>query len=224
MAGKWTKEKAWEWYRSIPWLRGCNFMGSDCCNRVDQWQEYGFEEKLATADRELELAASIGFDSIRIIMQYEVWRDQHDGFMERLNRYLQTAYKYGITSMICFGNDCTVPKEEYLKRMRLGPQTVDPGYHGGLKNSPHNGGVTGWSILDDPENYIKFCGMVAEIMTKYANDHRVVVWDLFNEAGSNNRSTLTYPHLKRLFEIGREINPSQPLTSCILATTSSLGN
>ena len=58
--GQWTKEKAWEWYNARPWIRGCNFMGSDCANRIDQWQEYGFEEKLATADRELALAAYNG--------------------------------------------------------------------------------------------------------------------------------------------------------------------
>ena len=38
----WTKERAWEWYRSRPWIRGCNFMGSDCVNRIDQWQEWHF--------------------------------------------------------------------------------------------------------------------------------------------------------------------------------------
>lgn len=87
MAGRWSTEKAWEWYRGQPWLRGCNFMGSDCCNRVDQWQELGFEERLATADRELALAAAIGFNSIRLILQFEVWDQEHDGFMRRLDRY-----------------------------------------------------------------------------------------------------------------------------------------
>ena len=40
-----------------------------------------------TADEELELAAKTGFNSIRIIMEYIVWEKQHDGFMERLERY-----------------------------------------------------------------------------------------------------------------------------------------
>ncbi|MCR5263722.1 MAG: hypothetical protein K6D94_07605, partial [Clostridiales bacterium] len=60
---RWAPEKAWKWYDSRPWLRGCNFMSSDCANRVDQWQEYGFETRLATADEELGLAASIGFNT-----------------------------------------------------------------------------------------------------------------------------------------------------------------
>ena len=31
-------------------------MSSDCANRIDQWQEEGFEERLKTADEELALA------------------------------------------------------------------------------------------------------------------------------------------------------------------------
>ena len=102
---RWSKEKAWEWYDAQPWLRGCNFMGSDCANRVDQWQELGFEEHLQTADRELELAASIGFNSVRVIVQFEVWQQEHDGFMERFERYIQTCAKHGISVMVTIGTE-----------------------------------------------------------------------------------------------------------------------
>ena len=46
MISVWSKEKAWAWYNKRTWMRGCNFMSSDCANRIDQWQEYGFEERL----------------------------------------------------------------------------------------------------------------------------------------------------------------------------------
>ena len=107
MSGVWSKEKAWKWYNEHNWIRGCNFMGSDCANRIDQWQELGFEERLQTADEELALAAKTGFNAIRIIPEFIVWDQDHDGFMERFERYLATAWKYGISCMIVFGNDCT---------------------------------------------------------------------------------------------------------------------
>ena len=69
MNGQWSKEKAWEWYNSRPWIRGCNFMPSDCANRIDMWQEHDFEKHFATAEREIELAESIGFNSVRIILE-----------------------------------------------------------------------------------------------------------------------------------------------------------
>ena len=96
----WSKEKAWEWYNSQPWIRGCNFMGSDCANRVDQWQSYGFEDRLETAKREFSAVADLGLNSIRLILQFEVWDKEHDAFMENFDRYLSAAYSYGITAMI----------------------------------------------------------------------------------------------------------------------------
>ena len=98
MGEVWSKERVWAWYDDHNWLRGCNFMGSDCANRIDQWQEEGFEERLKTADEELALAAETGYNTIRIILEYFVWEKQHDGFMERFDRYLETAWKHGIST------------------------------------------------------------------------------------------------------------------------------
>ena len=52
---RWSKEKIWDWYNSRPWMRGCNYMSADCANRVDQWQELGFEERFKTTEEELKL-------------------------------------------------------------------------------------------------------------------------------------------------------------------------
>lgn len=216
MSTVWSKEKAWAWYQARTWMRGCNFMGSDCANRIDQWQALGFEERLATADRELKLAAETGFNTIRIIPEFVVWDQDHDGFMERFDRYLSTAWKYGISSMIVFGNDCMPPKDEFWKPLELGPQHYDWGYHGGRKHSQHSQfTAVGYHIMDEPEIAARHDVWVREIMEKYRDDPRVCVWDLYNEAGNANRDTITIPHVKRIFEIAREVNPSQPITSCL---------
>lgn len=216
MNGVWTKERAWEWYNSRKWLRGCNFMGSDCANRIDQWQELGFEERLKTADEELELAASIGYNSIRIILEFIVWDQEHDGFMERLDRYLDTAWKHGISAMIVFGNDCMPPKNEFWKPLQLGEQHYDWGYHGGRKHSQHSrfAGM-GYHLLDEPEIAERHYEWVREIMEKYKNDERVVMWDMYNEVGNSKRGEVTKVHLKKFFEIAREVDPIQPLTCCV---------
>ena len=126
-------------------------MSSDCANRIDQWQEYGFEERLRTADAELELAAKTGFNTIRIIIEYIVWEKQHDGFMDRLERYIATAAKHGISCMIVFGNDCMQPKA-WTKPVVFGEQHYDWGYHGGRKQSQHGKlPEMGYHLLDEPE-------------------------------------------------------------------------
>ena len=212
----WSKEKAWKWYDDRTWMRGCNFMGSDCANRIDQWQALGFEKRLETADRELKLAAETGFNTIRIIPEFIVWDQDHDGFMERFDRYLATAWKYGISSMVVFGNDCMPPKNEFWKPLQLGEQHYDWGYHGGRKFSQHQHfGEMGYHIMDEPEIMARHEVWVREIMEKYKDDPRICVWDLYNEAGNSNRESVSLPNVKRFFEVAREVNPSQPITSCL---------
>ena len=215
-AERWTPEKAFEWYGSRPWLRGCNFMSSDCANRVDQWQELGFEDRLKTADEELALAASIGFNTIRVIGEFHVWRRQHDNYLEHIDRYLETASKHGISTMFVIGNDCSLPKRLYREPV-MGEQSCDIGYHGGRKVSQHGSlpGETGWTVLDDPELHSEFMDMTREIISLHAHDDRICVWDMYNEAGNNNRSEICQPYLKELFAAAREISPDQPLTADI---------
>jgi len=216
MGTVWTKEKAWKWYNERTWMRGCNFMGSDCANRVDQWQALGFEERIVTAERELALAASIGFNSIRILPEFIVWDQDHDGFMERFDRYLSVAWKYVISSMIVFGNDCMRPKGPLWKPLELGPQPCDWGYHGGRKYSQHaEHNAMGYHIMDEPEIAQRHYAWVREIMETYRDDPRVCVWDLYNEAGNAKRDQITIPHVKKIFEIARSVDPSQPITSCL---------
>lgn len=216
MNGRWSKEKVWNWYNRRNWLRGCNFMSSDCANRIDQWQELGFEERLATADEELKLAAETGFNTIRIIPEFIVWDQQHDGFMKRLDRYLDTAWKHGISATIVFGNDCMPPKNEFWKPLQLGEQHFDWGYHGGRKHSQHaNFNAMGYHLLDEPEIAERHYAWVREIMETYRADERVALWDMYNEPGNANREPVTMKHLTRFFEIAREVNPSQPLTSAV---------
>ena len=40
MGQKWSKEKAWEWYNSRPWIRGFNYISCGAVNRIEQWQEF----------------------------------------------------------------------------------------------------------------------------------------------------------------------------------------
>ncbi len=208
---RWSKEKAWNWYNSLPWIRGCNFMGSDCANRIDQWQEYGFEEKLATAEKEFALMESIGYNSIRIIIEYEVWAEQHSGFMKRLDRYLDAADRHGITAMIVLSNECSVRTSTYVPPV-FGEQFWELGYHGGkdFKTWYKHGSDERYNLLDDPEVAPRYYEMVRELITRYKDDKRVLVWNLMNEPG-NGRGSKSLPHLKRFFEIGREIDPIQPL-------------
>jgi len=212
---RWSKERIWEWYDSRPWMRGCNYMSADCANRVDQWQELGFEERFKTTEEELKLMQETGFNTVRLILEYVVWKEEHDGFMERFDRYLSLCNKYGVSCMIVLANDCMPPKTEFWKAPYIGEQTYDWGYHGGKKHSQHGAHTepAPHFYLDDEETREDYFRMVKEIVTKYKDDERICIWDVYNEPGNSRRGPVTLPNLKRMFETVREINPSQPVTA-----------
>ena len=217
MGQRWSKERIWEWYNNRPWMRGCNYMSASSANRVDTWQELGFEERMVETERELALVRDTGFNTIRIIPEFVVWQKEHDGFMERFDRYLDLCWKYGISCMVVLANDCMPPKTERWKLPDIGPQTYDWGYHGGKKHSQHgtHTGPAPHYYLDDPETAAEYFEMVRELITKYKDDERICIWDLYNEPGNSQRDGLTMPNLKKIFEIAREIDPIQPLTVAV---------
>ena len=207
----WSKERAWEWYNARPWIRGCNYMSADCANRIDQWQSLGFEERMETTERELQLMEELGYNSIRIILEFVVWDQEHDSFLQRFDRYLDVCYKHGIRCMVVLANDCMRPKG--LEINKLGEQHVDWGYHGGRKLSQHgNLGGMGHHVLDEPETAPRYFEMVREMVTRYKNDDRVLIWNVYNEVGNSKREEVTLPNLQKLFALIREIDPMQPLT------------
>lgn len=210
---RWSVEKSWEWYNSRPWMRGCNYMSADCANRIDQWQELGFEERFKTTEEELALMQKTGYNTVRLIIEYVVWKEEHDGFMERFERYISLCYKYGMTCMIVLANDCMPPKTERWKMPYVGEQHYDWGYHGGRKHSQHglHNKPAPHFYLDEPESREDYFRMVTEIVTKYKDDERICVWDVYNEPGNSLRGEITLPNLAKMFEIVRACNPVQPV-------------
>ena len=211
---RWSEKRAWEWYNSHPWIRGCNYMSASCANRVDQWQSLHFDEYLEETEQELKLMRELGFNSVRLILEFVVWQKEHDVFLENFGKYLSLCAKYGISCMIVLANDCMPPKTELWKMPDIGEQHYDIGYHGGRKHSQHGGHncPAPHYYFDDEILREQYFEMVKEIVTIYKDDSRVLMWDLFNEPGNSNRENITMPYLSRMFETVRSINPSQPLT------------
>ena len=220
--GPWEKEKAWEWYRAQPWMRGANYMSKSCCNRVDQWQEHGFEERFKEQEEELALAESIGFNTMRILLLsegFDVWLQDHDGFMKRFDRTLDLLDKHGMRALVVLGNDCSRP-ERTFSISKLGPQKVDWGYHGGRGFSQHGSAPNeiGYIVADHPTLGPKFFAFCEEILRTHAHDKRVVAWNLWNEPGANNRRTKGLTPLKKCFELAWKIDPDQPLMADVWET------
>lgn len=198
------------------WLRGCNYHPSNCMGFLDMFQNHDFEAHLACADEELALAHKLGFNSIRFLLNFNVWRMEHNDLLKHFDAYLELCEKHGMTAIVMLACDCCVPKGKTYTPPQMGERIPEWGWHGGKKHSAFVDTVEmGDHLLDLPEYRDLYYAFAKEIISLHKNDPRICVWDLYNEPGNSNRDEVTLPHLKKFFEIAREIDPSQPLTACL---------
>ena len=199
----WSAERANDWYKTKPWIVGCNFTPSTAINQLEMWQKTTFDPE--TIKRELGWAADLGFNSMRVYLHDLIWDDDASGFADRINRYLDISSSLGISTMLVLFDDC------WNKEPKLGTQPEPiPGMHNsGWMQSPGEKVVLDSSQWGRLEKYVK------EVLSKFANDERIIIWDLYNEPGNTEMESKSLPLLKKTFEWAREVDPSQPLTSGI---------
>lgn len=197
----WTSGQAKKWYDNWEWQIGSNFSPSTAINQLEMWQADTFDPE--TIDRELGYAEDIGFNSMRVYLHHVAWEQDAEGFKNRINDYLNIADKHGISTLFVFFDDCW-----------------NPTYHAGKQPDPksgiHNSGwlqdpgeliYTNPSLIETLEAYVK------DILTAFADDKRIILWDLYNEPGNSGYGNKSLPLLEQVFQWGREVNPSQPLSA-----------
>ena len=216
MNERWSKEKAWEFWNSNPWMVGCNYVPA-LTPGLSIWQSDTIEEILPSVEKELELMKEIGFNTVRMWLDFNLWHHERDEYLDRVDRVLGILSSYGIRLMPVIFNDCVSfgkPKDITIHKP-VGKQKWDKGYHGGHKDSPHvvpTEQPYGW-IRWDEEDQRPICEQyIRDLVKRFKDDERIIMWDLWNEPGNSKRGDMSIPYLKRVFEIAREENASQPLT------------
>lgn len=194
---RWTEEKAWEWYNKQPWLIGTNFISSSAINQLEFWQEDTFDPDLI--DKELALSASIGMNTHRVFLHDLLWEQDSLGFIKRIDKYLTISDKHGIKTMVVFFDGVWHP----LPKLGKQPEPIPYVHNSGWVQSP------GAKLLRDTLAYGKLESYVKGIVKHFANDERVLIWDIYNEPGqlgiashdiSKEKATQLYK------KIGVEIN------------------
>ena len=215
MKRKWTIEEAKEWYDKLGWIRGCNFIGSDCTNRLDMWQSYKSEEKLATADRELALAEKIGFNSVRLWANFDVYYAEPESFMDIFEKYISLCHKHNQKVMIVLGYEEDLPRGDVFVPKQMGEQKYALGEHQGrIPLTEEENALEPHHYMEYPELKDKFIEMVRGIVRKYRDDERIFCWNIWNEPGIA-RGELAIEFLDTIFEVVRAEDPVQPLCADI---------
>jgi hypothetical protein len=200
--GRWSTERAWQWYNQQPWLVGFNYIPSNAINYTEMWQKESFDP--ATIDKELAVAQGVGFNSLRCVVQYLVWENDPEGLKQRLDAFLKIAQKRGLKVTFCLFDDCVFgPKKDPY----LGKQAdVVPGWYAhDWAPSP------GWSRVSDPMCWPKLQRYVEDVLGRFKNDDRVLMWDLYNEP-TNGIGPASLSLVQQVYAWARDVNPSQPLT------------
>jgi len=211
-AAQWTVEQAQEWGQAHGWLVGCNFSPSTAINQLEMWQAESFDPN--TMDRELGWAQDLGFNSIRVYLHDLLWKQDAEGFLARMDTFLDIANKHGIGVMFVLLDACWDPSPE------LGPQR-DPKPH------LHNSGWVqspGKVILSDPTRHNELKAYIQGVITHFRDDQRIYAWDVFNEPDNrnipayvehepDNKEAMAFELLKKAFAWAREVHPTQPLTA-----------
>ena len=63
--GRWSAQRANDWYAKQPWLVGANFIPSDAINELEMFQSETFNP--AVIYKELGLGESIGMNTMRVL-------------------------------------------------------------------------------------------------------------------------------------------------------------
>ncbi len=216
MTEKWSCERANEWYAGQGWLRGCNFIGSDCTNRLDMYQKYKCEEKLATADRELALCEKIGFNTVRLWANFDVYYAEPESYMEIFDRYIELCAKHGQKVMVVLTHEEHLPRGEKFIPKAMGEQAYALGIHQGIiPLSEEEKQLAPYHYAEYEETRELFYEMVRRTVHKYADDERILCWNIYNEPSSTLTDERCMPIMKKLFELVRAENPTQPLCADI---------
>ena len=206
--GTWTNDQSLEWYKDQEWLVGCNYLPSNSINQLEMFQLETFDKEINT--KELLWAKNLGFNTIRVYLHDLLWNNS-EVFSKTLNEFLDICHKLEIKPMLVLFDDCHRPFPKVGKQ----PKPVKGVHNSGWKQSP------GMSLVNEINENIKHPEVsrlkkfVEEILFKFSDDERILMWDIYNEPGQFGIGNKSLTLLKLAWSWALNVRPSQPLTSCL---------
>ena len=201
--GRWSPEKAWQWYNSRPWICGFNYIPARAINYTEMFMPYSFD--VNAMDKELAQAQSVGLNAARVVLPFVVWEHDPKAFKDRLAAFLQVCDKHGVKVMPALFDDCvfgTITDPVYGQQ----PEVIPGWYANAWSPSP------GHAITRDHAQWPRLERYVKDVLGSFKNDGRILMWDLYNEPTNGGAGESTVPLVAQTFDWAREINPSQPCT------------
>jgi hypothetical protein len=211
---RWTEERAKDWYARQPWLVGANYTPAYAVNQLEMWQADTLDPE--RIDLELGWAESIGMNTVRVFLHDLLWQQDAPGFRKRIDTFLAIAQRHHVRALVVIFDS-----------------VWDPNPHLGKQHAPAEGvHNSGWvqspsaEALRDRAQYPQLESYVKGVVGAFAQDDRILGWDVWNEPADSdqiggNYGALEARHkgqlvralLPRVFAWARAAGPTQPLTS-----------
>ena len=214
---RWSEERAWQWHNENGWMIGSNFNPSTSINQLEFWQEDTYDKE--TIERELGWSAELGMNTHRVYLHNLLWDQDSVGFIKRIENYLDISESKGIKTLFVLLDDCWHPAPKLGKQ----PDPMPFVHNSWWVQAP------GSAILGDSSRHHEVKNYIKGIISHFAEDKRVIGWDLYNEPGNvaptqkghnefaikGDKDIFTLSLIRKVFKWAREVNPSQPLTSSV---------
>lgn len=199
--GRWEERRIWTWYDQLGPVKGVNYIPRTAVNSVEMWMKETFDPE--TIDEELGWARGLGYNSIRVQLQFVVWQADPEGFLERVDQLLDLAAGHGLRMVPVLFDDLNRAGQP----PRIGPQPepVPDAHNARWVSSPAPEAVTDRSQWPELEQYVK------GVMGEFRRDGRILYWDLYNNAGNSGLWEKTLPLMDQTFNWARSVDAAQPL-------------
>src|ERR1700722_10911591 len=208
----WSAARATDWYAQQPWPVGSNYITSTAINELEMWQPDTFD--LPTIDRELGWAQGLGMNTMRVFLHNLLWQQDSQGFLHRMDEFLEVADKHHIRIMFVLLDSVWDPRPQLGKQRAAKPHV----HNSGWVQAP------GADLLKDESRWNgELKPYIVGVLTHFRDDKRVLIWDLMNEPDNDNssytstelpdKSVRALKLLREEWKWARGVNPSQPLTS-----------
>ena len=177
------------------WLRGANHVPSYARNDVQTWMNYD----PAVVDRDLDHAARLKLNCVRVFLQVAVYERDPKRFLENFESFLRLCEKHRIQMMPIIFDSCFGEFPD-LEKYREKDWMACPGQN---RLSPKD-----WPAM---EQYVR------DVVGSHKEDRRIVMWDVMNEPyvtsfnSEADRQTI-HTFLGQALEMVRRQQPRQPLT------------
>jgi hypothetical protein len=213
-SARWDERRAFQYMQRFGEVKGCNYVPSDGSSILHSPNKELIRREIGWARN------VVGLNSVRVWVDLADYQINEEQVLTNFESFLGTCDANQIKVLPVLSLQSFLDPEYDSKAAGASGPLLDfhPSVHGGGWRYSNR---LGWPCCE-PEGNIPSKTMAAWVKTKpaaehfirsllsrYAKDDRVLLWDLYNEAPKAAR-----PLVETIFQWAREVNPSQPLSVC----------